>query len=261
MEICCFLSFQLDRTSDAVTTLGLSISNSVWLGSRENIVFAPTYPVPETGFDPASLLFPLIIISTMSLSALGLNSNSIMIFLFSRTTMLSSWIFPKTIRVGPGSWENMEDEGLLFDITRFTKHMGVHMPVGISAGMFRELNPWAEDIAAGASYEGRIKDLIEGYKKRFRNHHQPYGEFFIKFTTRVKGIVNPEADRIEAETFAGGKKVDKVVQCFVGLFPKGNTPGILFGIKGERGKLKMKEGENNEFFGGAKPGEHSQRQS
>ena len=145
------------------------------------------------------------------------------------------------------------DDGRIFDVSVHTKEMGVVMPVGISASLYREISPWAEDIIAGESYMERLEQLIKGFKKEFRHHDAPYGEFYVKSTSRVAEIVNPGKDRIEARTHADGKKVDKVVHCFVGLLPKGKRPGIIFGIKGETGPLPIKEGVNNVHFGKFKP--------
>lgn len=126
-------------------------------------------------------------------------------------------------------WRAWITEAKIFDITTTAaKVIEATCKVAVSNGLFRIIHPPADDQCKGESFEARLTEILQLFKRRVPFTNSPkYMDFWYTFQTSVKHYHSYD----KVVTFSDGKKRDKKVHIFVTrMMDDTNKPALMFGV-------------------------------
>lgn len=111
-------------------------------------------------------------------------------------------------------WNVWLEEGKIIEVTRHGRRVGFSCKIVVTAGLFGELSPFAEEVAHGHTFEERLGELFEQFMKARKFATQDHIEFSLPLRHRVKddkNFLDPKMLRNNADktlTVIAGKLID-----------------------------------------------------
>jgi hypothetical protein len=114
-------------------------------------------------------------------------------------------------------------EGELFDITEVAKSKNINRPSAITQRLFRELYPWSEDGVKNITFEERVEDMLNEWRKATAaDPDKAFLHFSMIFQTYCKEIKTDgrkEDNNVVVEVFSDGKPREKKLELFCACHP------------------------------------------
>jgi hypothetical protein len=122
-------------------------------------------------------------------------------------------------------WNVYLEEGKLVEVTRHAKRIGITVKVAITAGLFSELAPFAEEAVKGHSLDERLDDLFKAFNLSRKYATANRLEFDVKLRHMIKKVDNV----LTPEVFKSN--ADKKITVAAGmLFDDKSNPALVFAL-------------------------------
>jgi hypothetical protein len=122
-------------------------------------------------------------------------------------------------------WNVYLEEGKLVEVTRHAKKIGITVKVAITAGLFDELAPFAEEATKGHSLEERLDDMFKAFNinKKFATNNR------MEFDVKLRHMIKSKDNVLTPEVFK--KNADKKITVAAGmLFDDRSNPALVFAL-------------------------------